>query len=188
MATKREINKWLKENGYTWEMMQAFWDECIPTNPIIANASKNGINWDRMNMSVISELPTQKQRDLDYIREKKEKEKAEAEEKRRKEEEAKYYAEHFEEIIVNKIDNGEKLTEEELKEIVWDYDVESSYGDNRRWTRSVSTVVSMCGRYFMVDWKEGLTEYQENEFWEQPYEVERKEYEKTIKVVEWVKK
>lgn len=73
MATKREINKWLKENGYTWEMMQAFWDESIPTNPIIANASKNGINWDRMNMSVISELPTQKQRDLDYIREKEKK-------------------------------------------------------------------------------------------------------------------
>lgn len=36
-------------------------------------------------MSVISELPTQKQRDLDYIREEEEKEKAEAEERRRKE-------------------------------------------------------------------------------------------------------
>ena len=94
----------------------------------------------------------------------------------------------FEEIIVNKIDNGEKLTEEELKEIIWDYDVESSYGENRRWTRAVSTIVCMCGRYFMVDWEQGLTERQENEFWEQSYEIERKEYEKTIKVVEWVKK
>jgi hypothetical protein len=39
-----------------------------------------------------------------------------------------------------------------------------------------------------VEWEEGLTENQENEFYNQPYEVEKKTYEKTITVTEWVSK
>ena len=36
--------------------------------------------------------------------------------------------------------------------------------------------------------KRGLTEYQENAFYEQPYEVEKRTYEKTITVTEWINK
>ena len=50
------------------------------------------------------------------------------------------------------------------------------------------TVVELCGRTFGINWFSGLTECQENEFNEQPYEVEKHEYEKVITVKEWRKK
>lgn len=97
-----------------------------------------------------------------------------------------YYWDHFEEIMVRKIDTGEKLSEKELRTIVFETkEVERNKGENQRWTRSVESIVEMHGRYFCIDWEEGLTEYQENEFFNQPYEVERNTYEKTITVTEW---
>lgn len=188
MATKKEINSFLKENNYTIDDMQKFWDDCLETNTTVKALDKQGITWDKMNMSVIRELPTQKERDLKYIKEQNEKEKMEFEQRNKLEEYKKYYKEHFEEIIVRKIDNGDNLTEDELKEIVYEYAIDKECGDIGRWTMNVSTVVKLCNRYFMVNWEEGLTEMQDNEFYEQPYEVEKKEYEKTIKVTEWVKK
>lgn len=188
MATKKEIKQFLKDTGYTEEDMINFWNECIETNPTIRSLDRSGVTWDKMNINVIEKLPTQKERDLKYMEDLKEKERLDKEKREKEEQDKKYYHEHFEEIMVDKIDKNIDLTEEELKNIIWRYEVETSYGENRRWTRSVSSVVKMCDRFFMVDWEEGLTEYQENEYWDQPYEVEKKEYEKVIKVVEWSRK
>lgn len=95
----------------------------------------------------------------------------------------------YEEELLNKIDSGEELTERELQTLIWEcYEVDRDYGENGRWTRGVTSVIELCGRYFEVYWEEGLTEYQENEYYDQPVEVEKKEYDKTIHVVEWVKK
>ena len=116
---------------------------------------------------------------------KEEQEKAEKEAKLKAEKE---YEENFESIIVKKIDTGEKLTEKELRTLSWDYEVEREYGENRRWTRSVYSVCKLCDRFFMVVWEQGLTESQENEYYNQPYEVELHEYEKVITVKEWRKK
>lgn len=52
----------------------------------------------------------------------------------------------------------------------------------------MESVVCLCGRYFSIYWEEGLTEYQPNEFYDQPEEVEKHEYDKTIHVVEWIPK
>lgn len=93
----------------------------------------------------------------------------------------------FEEIIIGKIDREEELSSRELSELR-EYEIDIEYGDNRRWSRSVFEVVELCGRYFAFTWEEGLTECQENEFYEQPYEVEKKEYQKTITISEWIKK
>lgn len=90
--------------------------------------------------------------------------------------------------LLEKIDSGEKLTENELKTLVSEYEVKSEYGDNERWTRPVDTISTLGGRFFKTFWHEGLTEYQENEFYDQPVEVEKKEYNKEIHVVEWVTK
>lgn len=188
MANKSEIKLFLKGTGYTKEDMQRFWDECKETNSTIRVFDKNGVTWDQMDMYVIKNLPTQKERDLKYIQEQKDKERLELERKEKEKRDREYYLEHFEEIMVNKIDNKENLTEKELRNVVFDYEIETEYGENRRWTRSVSTVVKLCNRFFMIEWEEGLTEYQPNEYLEQPYEVEKKEYEKLIKVVQWVKK
>lgn len=91
----------------------------------------------------------------------------------------------YEEELLNKIDSKKELTESEIMEIL-KYGIECEYGDNRRWTRTVTTISQIGDRYFSTDWEEGLTEYQENEYYCQPIEVSKKTYEKTITVTEWI--
>lgn len=45
------------------------------------------------------------------------------------------------------------------------------------------TVINLCGKNVAIDWQKGLTECQENEFYDQPYFVEKKE--RTVVVVDW---
>ena len=181
-----EQKQWMKENGYTEKQMDEFWVDNIDTNHIIRSLNNSGMTWRDMNMSCVMKLPTQKERDLEALKKKEEEEQQKAEAEARAKTEQKYYNEHFEEIMVKKIDSGEKLTERELSEVVYRYDVETEHGENRRWSRTNTTIVEMMGRFFSIDWEEGLTECQENEFYEQPYEVEKHTYEKTITVTEWV--
>lgn len=91
----------------------------------------------------------------------------------------------FEEEIVSKIDNKIDLSDKELQELVFCYEVDVEYGDNMRWCRPVSTIVELCGRFFKVDWYEGLTECQENEFLDQPVEVKKIQKEVTAIVTTW---
>lgn len=181
-----EQKQWMKENGYTEKQMDEFWADNIGTNHIIRSLNNIGMTWRDMNMSCVTKLPTQKERDLEALKKKEEEEQQKAEAEARAKAEQEYYNEHFEEIMVKKIDSGEKLTERELSEVVYEYDVETEHGENRRWSRTNTTIVEMMGRFFSIDWEEGLTECQENEFYEQPYEVEKHTYEKTITVTEWV--
>lgn len=92
----------------------------------------------------------------------------------------------FEKELLSKIEKGE-LTECEIRQLVWDcHQVDEIEGDEHRWQREISTIIEIGNRFFRIDWMRGLTEYQENEYWEQPYEVEPKE--KTIVIKEWIKK
>ena len=89
--------------------------------------------------------------------------------------------------FLNRFDNGEEFTEEELSDFRWEFiEVNVKYGDNHRWNRPVTTVFRVEDRLFALEWWEGLTEMQEHEFYKQPYEVE--EIEKTIVVKEYIKK
>lgn len=91
--------------------------------------------------------------------------------------------------IQEKVLNGEELTEEELRCLssgVAGHLIEEIEGDDHRWQREVSIVFEIQGRYFRLDYMKGLTENQEDDFYEQPYEVIKKE--KTIVVNYWVKK
>lgn len=93
-----------------------------------------------------------------------------------------------EQEIINKIKNKEKLTESEIKEILWNFEqVWEEEGDDHRWTRDMSTVVKVADNFIRIDWSRGLTECQENEYWEQPYFVKQHKYTKTIEVEEWEK-
>lgn len=95
------------------------------------------------------------------------------------------YSKHLEEIILNKIDRGISLAESELSDIVSEYSVKSEYGSKGRWQkRSVNSIVKIKERYFSIMWREGLTEYQEGSFSNQPKEVFPT---KTIEVIEKVK-
>lgn len=92
-------------------------------------------------------------------------------------------------IIENKILNGEKLDEFERKECVWgdvgEY-VEEIEGCDHRWTRKMQTIFKIGEQYYAIDWMKGLTEMQDNEYWKDPYKVERKEEVVTTTVVSYM--
>ena len=79
------------------------------------------------------------------------------------------------------------LNENILGDLVYCYDIDNEYGENRRWSRWVKTIVKLKERYFAIEWDQGLTEMQPDEFYNQPYEVKLKEYDKIIHVKEWIK-
>ena len=186
MATKKIIKEILKEFNLTHEEMSKIWEELIESNWKCKSLHNAGKNWTDLNDYLIRQLPTQKQKDIESAeRKRKEEEEKQAQEKKAKEEKE-YYENHFEELMISKIDNKEKLTERELQRLVGEYDIETSYGDNRRWSRSASTVIELLGRFFIINWEDGLTENQINTYDNQPIEVKREEKKKTITVVEWV--
>ncbi len=93
--------------------------------------------------------------------------------------------------LVRKIKNGEELSEEEIIDIAYENveglsDYIEEKGEDRRWLRSVSTFFKTDdNRWFCLVWEEGLTENQDDEFWEQPYEVKREVKEVVTKVNVW---
>lgn len=179
-----EQKAWLKENGYTVKQMDEFWQENIETNFLIRNLNKNGMSWRDLNMSCVEKLPTQKQRDAESRAKTEVEAKAKIEQEAKAKADKEYYEEHFEELMVKKIENNENLTECELSRLT-EYEESREEGDSGRWTKGISSVLLLCDRYFILKWSAGLTEYQENEFYSQPYEVKKHTYEKTITVTEW---
>ena len=184
--TKKELKSLIKDMGYTYEEMQAFWDELVQNelNSKVCMLAKNGINWDSLTESVIRTIPTLKEDTLRKRQEQAEAEREEAERAKREAEEKAYYEEHFEDIMLEKLESGEGLTESELKTLIFEYEVHKEYGDKLRWVRPVFTVFELNGKYFGVNWFEGLTEMQENEFNEQPFPVEKRI--KVVEVEQWV--
>ena len=86
---------------------------------------------------------------------------------------------------VNKLKSGDKLSEREIKTLVYDgVEVDEIEGDSGRWTQGVQTIIDIDGELWAIDWYRGLTEYQENEFYNQPYRVVKRE--KQIVVTEYV--
>jgi hypothetical protein len=189
MANKKQIKELLKKLNLKESDMDMYWNELIKTNWKVKSLNNSGKTWRDMNISVIEEIPTQKQKDIENAERKRKEEEEKIESELKAKQEKENYEEHYEEIILNKIDSGKKLSERELSSLVWEFEeVDREYGDNRRWTRSVTSIIIINDRFFRVEWENGLTESQENEFYNQPYEVEKKTYEKTITVTEWVSK
>ncbi len=93
-------------------------------------------------------------------------------------------------IFREKLSKG-TFTERELSLLSWcdiDADVEmitQDEGEHHRWTQDVSTIFKFEDKYYCLDWDRGLTECQENSFYNQPYEVEKEV--KTIEVTNWKK-
>ena len=86
---------------------------------------------------------------------------------------------------VNRLKSGEKLSEIELKTLVYDgIEVDEIKGYSGRWTQDVQTIIDIDGELWAIDWDRGLTECQENEFYNQPYRVVKRE--KQIVVTEYV--
>lgn len=89
--------------------------------------------------------------------------------------------------IIEKMYAGEELSEKELCYLATGYsrycdtkpgeyeEIDLVEGDCGRWTQDMETIIQVGNDLWAILWNRGLTECQENEFWEQPYRVERKE-------------
>ena len=105
-----------------------------------------------------------------------------------KKEKAIIYKHHcYEKWLLNAIESDRDLKDYELKSLQ-EFSIDDIEGDIGRWTQSIESIVELCGKYFSLCWERGLTEHQENLFYNQPYEVKKHEYEKTITVTEWIAK
>lgn len=92
--------------------------------------------------------------------------------------------------IKSKIINGEVLTEKELEYCAWGdvgNPIDEVEGDSGRWSQLMSTIFEIDGQLYCIDWERDLTEYQENEYWNQPYKVRREEKVVTTTVVSYVR-
>ncbi len=84
------------------------------------------------------------------------------------------------EEFLQRYDSGNPdFTEDEIRgmayEEIGNY-VDEVGGGCDRWTQAVQTIFDVDGRLFAVSWYRGLTENQENDFYDaEVYEVERKE-------------
>lgn len=93
-------------------------------------------------------------------------------------------------IFREKLSKG-TFTEKELSQLSWcevEADVEmitKDEGEQHRWTQDVSTIFKFEDKYYCLDWDRGLTECQENSFYNQPYEVEKET--KMIEITNWKK-
>lgn len=79
--------------------------------------------------------------------------------------------------IIEKLYKGEELNESEIQQLTWD-DVEGSevfdirYNNElNRWSRYVRTIIKIGDDFWCIDWDQGLTEYQESSYHNQPFKV-----------------
>lgn len=94
--------------------------------------------------------------------------------------------------FIEAFDSGVEINEQTLLDYAYSGEVIEE-GENRRWSRTVTSIAKINGRYFKILWEEGLTEYQDNSVWDAPIEVNKLEYDKvvpehTVHIVEWVEK
>lgn len=183
MATKKDINAWLKRENITMAEVDELWDELKETNTIAKMLTRQGQTWRNLSITAIEKIPAQRERDLDFINKKAEEEReilTKAEQARIDKE---YYQNNFQQIMVEKIDKNEELTGKELRELVWGYSDEVDRGENRRWSCTVLNLWTYNGRSFIIEWDNGLTEYQDDVFHKQPYEVKVVESKKMVEVI-----
>ena len=88
--------------------------------------------------------------------------------------------------VIKKIELGLKLSRDELKYLAMDCEYVSEVLDTGRWAEKVRTIAKVHDRFFALEWERGLTECQENEFWNQPCEVKPHKYEKMVTITEWI--
>lgn len=85
------------------------------------------------------------------------------------------------EIMEMKLDKGESLTAGEISTLVHEFtEVYREEGEDRRWSRTITSVIDFKDTLYAVNWEHGLTEGQENEYYDQPYKVKLEEEEITI--------
>lgn len=89
--------------------------------------------------------------------------------------------EEEENILYDLLNSGEKLTEEELEYIAYeDVCIEQIDEGSGRWERYMTSIFQVKDQYWALDWAKGLTENQEDYFYQQPYQVKKIEEVKIV--------
>lgn len=92
--------------------------------------------------------------------------------------------EYSEEYFQHLIDTKSGFEADDIKMFIEGFAQENIFGELGRWTRPVTTICKFKEKYYAAYWEMGLTEYQEDEYWDtQVHEV--KPVEKVITVTEW---
>ena len=100
---------------------------------------------------------------------------------------------HTEEFL-RLYDNKEEIPEFILHKVLCNNSIiVEEFSDNRRWSRAATSIVSIPTndgeRLFAIYWDEGLTEYQENNYWgaaEVRYELDVKQVKVEIATEKYV--
>lgn len=182
MNTKSKLKEFLNKHNQTDDGMKAIWEELAKISEV-ANCIYISVEkeWQKIPMHLLEESLTAKEK----ILAKRKEEDRKKIEQQIKEQDTKYYEEHFEEIILRKIKNKEKLTAKDVEWLVNDdnFYIETVVIDKYDWTELVNTIIKLGGKYYSVYWQRALTESQENFFESQlALEVEKK----TIETYSWV--
>lgn len=91
----------------------------------------------------------------------------------------------FEKNFLNKIDNNEQLTEDEVEELVYsDNIIDSIIICKYRWSEQLQSIAQLGGRTFSIYWRRSLA-FQDNLF-EPQIPVEVRQVKKMIETTEWV--
>ena len=92
--------------------------------------------------------------------------------------------------IINKLENNEELTSQEVEFLIseYEYEEETEYSENRRRSRYANSIIKVNInnniKFFMLEWENGLTPYQENKYFSQ-IAKEVKLVEKQITIKTW---
>lgn len=72
--------------------------------------------------------------------------------------------------LLELIDANEAMCASDLGELL-EFEIHRDTDDDRRWSRSVTSLMCIGERYFLLHWEQGLTENQEDAFQDKPVEV-----------------
>ena len=92
-----------------------------------------------------------------------------------------------EDQLYDKLQAKEELSERGLWVLVQEYGIESEEGDEGRWERHMTTISKVKDKFYRTYWSRGLTECQEDSYYDQPFEVKLEEKEVTITQRNWNK-
>lgn len=76
------------------------------------------------------------------------------------------YEKDYGEQLACAFHNKQNISEEVCKHICWEHDDTLCHGEGR-WSRHLTAMFEYKGKYYGLDYDEGLTECQENEYWKQ---------------------
>lgn len=171
---KSKLDLTLEKLGYTREEMQKFWDDALEVNRVVQGIAKCGKTWKDLNEYQLASLVNLKEKTLKQLAEQEAKKKAEEEAKKKAEEDKKYYQEHFEEIVCDKLLNGVALTNKEFSSLVFEFDVEEvDAGEVYKNGQYVTTISCINGHYFEIYWRRDNSEWGAHQFDETPFEVKK---------------